>query len=387
MESNGEETCSDSTFQSAFARALAQASVRRTKCQPAAEAVVLQPDDPIEENINQQLKQECERLMEENRRLKASAVLSSHLNIDHEQRAEVTLLQSKVNTLAWQLSQSESRRRMVCSVAEQVATFLDRVSKTLTASSSSPDSRQQQRSNSARCRIPRSRSSQSTDVRDAIDEREFTPRTSLQRSNSQLHSDSEYSFASSRRSSTVSMEAAENEKLGQQARRLARTLKSMLNSQEPPAMSDESPSSSFSELLRMASKRRLNYELPEKPMIVQQEAAPPTRPSLPSDVTFISPLMQHDGTSTCSSNSSSSSSPTLKARDSDESGFSSIGSFQEVGLPSPNEIIPRHVRCRSSPMTSNKNHSASLNYYNDSSQLSSATLEIATMEKLKVLWV
>lgn len=49
--------------------------------------------------------QECERLMEENRRLKATAVLSSHLNIDHEQRAEVTLLQSKVNTLVWQLSQ------------------------------------------------------------------------------------------------------------------------------------------------------------------------------------------------------------------------------------------------------------------------------------------
>jgi len=83
----------------------------------------------------------------------------------------------------------------------------------------------------------------------------------------------------------------------------------------------------------MTSRRRLNYDMPEKPLIVQQqESTTPVRPPLPSDVTYISPLMQHqqDSTSTCSSNSSSSSSPTLKARDSDESGFSSIGSFQEV---------------------------------------------------------
>lgn len=90
----------------------------------------------------------------------------------------------------------------------------------------------------------------------------------------------------------------------------------------------------YSELLRMTSRRRLNYDTPDKPHIVQQqESTTPVRPPLPSDVTYISPLMQQhqqDSTSTCSSNSSSSSSPTLKARDSDESGFSSIGSFQEV---------------------------------------------------------
>ncbi|XP_059468540.1 histone acetyltransferase KAT6A-like [Neocloeon triangulifer] len=379
----GEEHPSDVGFQSAFARALAQASVRRSKSHQA-EPTAVQPEDPDEENVNQQLKEECERLMEENRRLKASAVLSSHLNIDHEQRAEVTLLQSKVNTLAWQLSQSESRRRMVCSVAEQVATFLERVSKTLTANSNSPEAK---RSNSARCRVPRSRSTHSGDIRDSL-EHEFTPRTSLQRSNSQMqHTDSEYSYTS-RRSSSVSIESAENDKLGQQAHRLARTLKSMLSSQEPPIMSNESPSSSFSELLRMTSKRRLNYELPERPQIIQQEPSVPSRPPLPSDVTYISPLMQQDSTSTCSSNSSSSSSPTLKARDSDESGFSSIGSFQEVGLPSPNEIIPRHARCRSTPLINNRNHSARhLNFYNENSQIGSASLEITTLEKLKVLWV
>jgi hypothetical protein len=104
-----------------------------------------------------------------------------------------------------------------------------------------------------------------------------------------------------------------------------------------------------------------------------------------------------------SSDSSNSSSPTRKQDNisADESGFSSIGSFQEIGLPItypqkitypqnglpytkqqqnglPNPSI-NHMRCRSTPVTTKTKHS----YYRSTD----AGAELSTIEKLKVLWV
>ncbi|KAF4531811.1 hypothetical protein B566_EDAN014042 [Ephemera danica] len=84
--------------------------------------------------------------------------------------------------------------------------------------------------------------------------------------------------------------------------------------------------------------------------------------------------------------SSSSNSPTRKT-DADESGFSSMGSFQEIGLPSvyppPNGLPSLHSRCRSTPVTTQATRIQHSYYRNGEN----ATAEIATLEKLKVLWV
>lgn len=90
-------------------------------------------------------------------------------------------------------------------------------------------------------------------------------------------------------------------------------------------------------------------------------------------------------TSSESSASSSNSSPTRKQDGSaDESGFSSLGSFQEIGLPVsyPQNGLPppNHIRCRSTPINTSKTKHLYSYRSNDNSELS-------TLEKLKVLWV
>lgn len=89
-----------------------------------------------------------------------------------------------------------------------------------------------------------------------------------------------------------------------------------------------------------------------------------------------------------SSDSSNSSSPTRKQdgiiSSADESGFSSLGSFQEIGLPLtyPQNGLPNpinHLRCRSTPVATKTKHS----YY----RTTDGGAELSTIEKLKVLWV
>ncbi|KAL1131097.1 hypothetical protein AAG570_012334 [Ranatra chinensis] len=209
-----------------------------------------------------------------------------------------TLLQAQVDTLQWQLKQAESNRQMYRAVMEQVSKFLERVHKTL--ESSTPTKGQTARS---KARVARSRS-----VHAVAQSRASSPSASVHRANSISQIQDGYStfrdFAC-RGSRSLTVDEVAPERLSQEAFRLLRTIQSLLGTREPDlarvSSSDnetvERRMGSCSSLLQSSSSRE-----PEEPSSSPKVGGPAT--------------------------------PQLSVGSAeDESGFSSMSSFHEVGLP------------------------------------------------------
>ncbi|PSN46267.1 hypothetical protein C0J52_16642 [Blattella germanica] len=104
-------------------------------------------------------------LLEENRRLQSEVDLRtpSLLNGRSVEMIDSAILQSQVDTLQWQLKQTESSRQMYRAVMEQVVRFLERAYKNLDLIKHKMDPKGQR--NKPSCsRVPRSRSVHTVDV-------------------------------------------------------------------------------------------------------------------------------------------------------------------------------------------------------------------------------
>lgn len=96
----------------------------------------------------ERLRKQCQQLTEENRRLQ-TALTSSQ--VPHVQVIDNVFLQTQVDTLQWQLKQTEANRQMHRSLLEQVLRFLDRARKSL-------DILHEKSVSKEKSRVPRSRS-------------------------------------------------------------------------------------------------------------------------------------------------------------------------------------------------------------------------------------
>lgn len=76
----------------------------------------------------ERLRKQCQTLKEENRRLQNALTLNQ---VPHVQVIDNVFLQTQIDTLQWQLKQTDANRQMYRSLMEQVARFLDRAHKSL----------------------------------------------------------------------------------------------------------------------------------------------------------------------------------------------------------------------------------------------------------------
>ncbi|XP_012279537.1 uncharacterized protein LOC105699254 [Orussus abietinus] len=102
----------------------------------------------VESDELDKLRKQCQTLTEENRRLQ-NALSTSQAS--HVQVIDNVCLQTQVDTLQWQLKQTEANRQMYRSLMEQVVRFLDRTRKSL-------DILHEKTNPKDKLRVPRSRS-------------------------------------------------------------------------------------------------------------------------------------------------------------------------------------------------------------------------------------
>ncbi|XP_031781913.1 flocculation protein FLO11 isoform X2 [Nasonia vitripennis] len=110
-------------------------------------------------NELEKLRKQCQTLTEENERLQASL----RTQPAHVQVIDNVYLQNQVDTLQWQLKQSEANRQMYRSLMEQVVRFLDRARKSLDIIHEKSASKRNSNSHNnsslkEKSRVPRSRS-------------------------------------------------------------------------------------------------------------------------------------------------------------------------------------------------------------------------------------
>ncbi|XP_067014594.2 uncharacterized protein [Anabrus simplex] len=198
-------------------------------------------NQPTSEADLLRLRKECQGLVEENRRLQA-ALASKATTLSPADQVDNAILQSQVDTLSWQLKQTESSRQMYREVMEEVVKFLERAHKNLDIlqQSMSPGTLPSENSVSQHCRVPRSRSVHTVDV---------SPSRGSPRSDSVLHFPRAKSIAQIEASPNYSTfrdftwrrprkshsdnDGVPPEKLSQEAFRLLRIVQSLLNTREP----------------------------------------------------------------------------------------------------------------------------------------------------------
>ncbi|KAG7189496.1 hypothetical protein KM043_017190 [Ampulex compressa] len=108
---------------------------------------------PVSTDTNEieRLRKQCQALTEENQRLQGALSLNQ---APHLQVIDNVLLQTQVDTLQWQLKQTEANRLMYRSLMEQVVRFLDRARKSLDIL----HEKNNPKDKSSSGRVPRSRS-------------------------------------------------------------------------------------------------------------------------------------------------------------------------------------------------------------------------------------
>ncbi|KAK3921190.1 tRNA-2-methylthio-N(6)-dimethylallyladenosine synthase [Frankliniella fusca] len=189
---------------------------------------------------------ELQTLQEENRRLQTGAggpagpgrPSSVLLQPDTADMVDTVLLQNQVDTLQWQLRQTENSRHMYRAVMEQVVRFLERAHRNLKLASGA-GAGAGPRPKTPNGRVPRSRSVHTVDVCPG----RASPRDSLpdfQRAKSITQIEDSQSYSAFRdftwrrpRPSQSDLEEVPPEKLSQEAFRLLRTVQSLLNTREP----------------------------------------------------------------------------------------------------------------------------------------------------------
>nr|CAD7428287.1 unnamed protein product [Timema monikensis] len=182
---------------------------------------------------------ECQGLLEENRRLQSVLEAPSHPADNHIRKVDSAILQSQVETLRWQLEQTEASREMYRAVMEQVLKFLEKVHKNLEMTASDEGSPYSIKDMS-HCRVPRSRSVHTVDPSPtrSLPKTESVSYFSRAKSTAQIEeSQSHTAFRDFtwRRPRKLRSDPDEvpPEKLSQEAFRLFRTVQSLLNTSEP----------------------------------------------------------------------------------------------------------------------------------------------------------
>ncbi|XP_052132041.1 uncharacterized protein LOC113218000 isoform X2 [Frankliniella occidentalis] len=192
------------------------------------------------------LRKELQTLQEENRRLQTgggagpgrpgSVLLQHAAQPDTADMVDNVLLQNQVDTLQWQLRQTENSRHMYRAVMEQVVRFLERAHRNLKlAASAGPGGLRPKTPNG---RVPRSRSVHTVDVCPGrASPRDSLPDFQRAKSITQIEDSQSYSafrdFTWRPRPSQSDLEEVPPEKLSQEAFRLLRTVQSLLNTREP----------------------------------------------------------------------------------------------------------------------------------------------------------
>nr|XP_018914392.1 PREDICTED: uncharacterized protein LOC109042212 isoform X1 [Bemisia tabaci] len=246
------------------------------------------------------LKKECQNLMEENKRLEQAASEDS------------------IHTLQWQLKQTESNRQMYRAVMEQVAKFLDRVHKTFDGNQCKMNT-----PTKIRNRVPRSRSVHT--VVTSCSSRASSPSPThnsmcinVQRANSIAQ------IADTRRVPRHPPEDISPEKIAQEAFRLSRTIQSLLNTREPDLAQRLTPCSSDL-TLPDSSERRDNNSVGSCSSLLQGHksldgSSCSTTTGDESEI-ISTPILETVATNHFTKTNA----PVIE----DESGFSSMSSFQE----------------------------------------------------------
>uniref|UniRef100_A0A1B0CGT1 Putative lateral signaling target protein 2 n=1 Tax=Lutzomyia longipalpis TaxID=7200 RepID=A0A1B0CGT1_LUTLO len=296
------------------------------------------------------LRKKCQNLVEENRRL---------LNVTHNGSStpsvETMILQNKVDTLKWQMQQIESSRQMYRALMESVAHFLERCHMSL-------DAMQQKeslcRSKSALQMIPH-------DLEVPATSSPTRPRSSSNMSDLELHlpphrpedllensMDSIQSVPSSysnfrdftwRRSPkrrigqspTSGGATMEVDKLSQEAFRLLRNVKNLLNTQEPMLSQAKSVFDDSLTFVSATAKDTNPLNLLFGRKVVKRESRCSLRSTSDSNSTASSKpetdeeLPERPSPIPCRTSSNLKVGGCIE----DESGFSSMSSFQEIGLP------------------------------------------------------
>nr|CAD7462572.1 unnamed protein product [Timema tahoe] len=182
---------------------------------------------------------ECQGLLEENRRLQSVLEAPSHPADNHIRKVDSAILQSQVDTLQWQLKQTEASREMYRAVMEQVLKFLEKVHRNLDMIASDEGSPYSIKDTS-RCRAPRSRSVHTMDPSPtrSLPKTESVSYFSRAKSTAQIEESQSHSafrdFTWRRpRKPRSDPDEVPPEKLSQEAFRLFRTVQSLLNTSEP----------------------------------------------------------------------------------------------------------------------------------------------------------
>ncbi|XP_075229624.1 uncharacterized protein LOC142329158 isoform X2 [Lycorma delicatula] len=316
-----------------------------------------QTEDVGEELLR--LRKECQNLLEENRRLQ----LERRPSPPQSPSMDLTFLQSQVETLQWQLKQAESSRQMYRAVLEQVSRFLERVHKNLDQVNGAKTCNSKGKS-----RVPRSRSVH-TVATPTSHSRPSSPSPSpnyVHRASSVALMQESNSYATLRDTWRVPRAVVEEvpvEKLSQEAFRMLRTVQSLLGTREPDLAHRLTPTptpviSSASETLNDSGSERRDSTSVGSCSSLLQSSCGGIRKSI--DASSINSCSSR-ATTQCTGDENevkpSSMTPQLTE---DESGFSSMSSFHEVGLPEcrtyPEVGLPivdhNHRRWSSTPVDS-----------------------------------
>ncbi|XP_044255442.1 uncharacterized protein LOC123005659 [Tribolium madens] len=354
---------------------------------------------------------------DDNRRLSYSSVSNSRRTSICSSRiseipVENIVQQSKVSTLQWQLKEVEKSREMYKAVMKQVVSFLEKAHRSLELLGSRLNSKQT---------VPRSKSEHQIVV--------------AQNGSDTLNSNDDYSmfrdFTWRRpKKPEVSSEEIPPEKLSQEAFRLLRTAQSLLNTQEPKLATD--PPDDLEFLAQLAKEfpqtpdtkpqRTTSFSLSPKLLVPERETRIATafnrklslqlnetrrtsfkyspRNSVIETPLLSSTLNEHIILNNDKLKSEKSNSPPAGSISSveDESGFSSMNSFQDVGLPVVgDEVTAKNVLLRSmlhnNVETSDKNGNIEDDVKlwqkpeNVSHKRWSSTPVNNTKQSLNVLWV
>ncbi|GAB0099837.1 hypothetical protein DMENIID0001_157270 [Sergentomyia squamirostris] len=291
-----------------------------------------------------QLRKKCQNLIEENRRLIIAAhntSQSSALIQNGEERycdkVETTILQNKVDTLKWQMQQIESSRQMYRAIMESVAQFLERCHISLEAV--------QHKDHLVYSSSERPRSA--ANIRDLDLSLQHSRNPFIDRSPELTHPARSYNKFRDftwRRSSkqpcngSVAAEdkVMEVEKLSQEAYRLLRNVTNLLNTQEPMLAQAKNAVEDSTSLIYLAepSQASPSVDFPRGFKSISRESCSSFRSSSDSNST-VSSKQEIDEELTESISPPPCESRIIVKRSiaEDESGFSSMSSFQEIGLP------------------------------------------------------
>ncbi|XP_055703019.1 uncharacterized protein LOC129801744 isoform X2 [Phlebotomus papatasi] len=291
------------------------------------------------------LRKKCQNLIEENRRLLSQSHNGGTTSV------ETMILQNKIDTLKWQMQQVESSRQMYRALMESVAHFLERCHMSLDAlqereslnrsksvlqmlpyeltevPATYAPTRQRSSTNVSDIELHLSCQNLPRDIKASTDSiqtitsysnfRDFTWRRTPKHTSSQ---------------NQISGSKMEADKLSQEAFRLLRNVKNLLNTQEPMLAQAKTAIDDF-QIFRESSANDSNMNsmnLIFDRKLVTRESRSSLRSSSDSNSTASSKTDTDDDlperipSETCRNN---------LAKIEDESGFSSMSSFQEIGLP------------------------------------------------------